>query len=182
MMNTKRVQRFITGSGMGTLVSFVIIVTQYQESVSPRISLTTILIGMIVVGTLFETKVSKDFLSAPISYISGIGAVFLVAALSYWNKDIPGSALLLVVAVSSLPTYFFRPLSLLDAFISGPEYFGGAITGLAIVGAMGLITAENAFGITFVAITGALVVEGISVFLAIISREFTGRKKQEKIR
>lgn len=47
---------------------------------------------------------------------------------------------------------------------------------------MGLITAENAFGITFVAITGALVVEGISVFLAIISREFTGRKKQEKIR
>lgn len=91
-MNTKRVQRFITGSGMGTLVSFVIIVTQYQESVSPRISLTTILIGMIVVGTLFETKVSKDFLSAPISYISGIGAVFLVAALSYWNKDIPAEA------------------------------------------------------------------------------------------
>ncbi|MDK2914080.1 MAG: hypothetical protein PWQ79_995 [Thermococcaceae archaeon] len=170
-MNAKKTLSFITGSGVGALVAFLIIVTQYPASVSPGISLSTVIAGMIVFGALFGAKVRRDFLSSPASYLSGLGAVFLVMVLSFWAQELPGIALLLVVAVSALPVYSFRPISLMDAFLSGPEYFGGAITGLAIVGTIGLLTPDNAFGATFVGMIGALVVEGIAVLLAMASRK-----------
>lgn len=66
-----------------------------------------ILIGMIVVGIFFEIKVFKDFLLVLIFYILGIGVVFLVVVLSYWNKDIFGSVFFLVVVVLLFLIYFF---------------------------------------------------------------------------
>ncbi|MBP1912337.1 hypothetical protein [Thermococcus stetteri] len=169
-MNTKKVLKFITGSGFGVLIAFAVIVTQYSPLVSPRISLATVLMGIVLLGTFFLIKVPSNFLSAPVSYISGFVAVLAVMTLGLWGNGTSGGVLFAVIVVSTLlPLYYFRPLSILDALLSGPEYFGGAITALAVGGVGELLVPESAFGATFVGTIGALVMLGVSAFFALVT-------------
>lgn len=168
MEGKRRALRFVAGSGIGALVAFFVIVLYFPESVSAETSLMAMVAGIILGGTVFDF-IHRDFLSAPVSYFSGLGAVLLVMGLGLLREDFSGGVLFLVVAVSLLPLYFFRPLSVSDALLSGPEYFGGAMTGLALSGTAGVLTLGAAFGTTFVGAIGALGAFAVSVLLVLTS-------------
>jgi hypothetical protein len=164
MDGMKRPLRFVAGSGVGALVAFFIVVLYFPESVSARTSLIAMLAGIALGGAVFEFT-SWDFLLAPVSYFSGLAAVFLLIALSIVRNDFPVETLFLIVIVSLLPLYFFRPISVLDALLTGPEYFGGAMTGLALGGEAGLLTYGTAFGTAFIGAVGALGAFTVSILL-----------------
>jgi hypothetical protein len=151
----RRVLNFITGSGIGALVAFFIVVLYFPSSVSTETSFLTMLSGIIVGGTLFDFTRWK-FLAAPISYLCGLGAVLVLIALGLITENFPGGTILVLIVLSLVPLYFFRPVSVIDALLSGPEYFGGATTGLAIGGILDLLTLGTAFGTTFIGAIGAL--------------------------
>ncbi|ASJ00787.1 hypothetical protein [Thermococcus gorgonarius] len=159
--------KFLTGAGVGGFLAFLFVIAFFPISISPWFSVTVLIAGSVAGGAVF-ILIKKNFVSSSISYLSGLGTSFAIVLTSLLGVDRVTTLAFAFMAVSLVPLYVFKPVSLLDAVLVVVDYPGGMITVLGLAGASGMLTLEAGFMIPFIALIGAFSALTIAVVLYLL--------------
>ncbi|WP_148258565.1 hypothetical protein [Thermococcus sp. AM4] len=135
-MKLEKLFKAITGAGTGALVAFLLAVTVLPDKTDVHAVLGMYLALMAVFALVFSTREWR-FRTSALSYLAGLVGVSLVLVLSR-HVDVGMGVILLVIALSLLVVLYPTPSGVADVLLAGPLYFSGAMTVLAVGGALNL--------------------------------------------
>lgn len=145
----------ITGVGIGALIAFLLIVITLPDKTDVKFVLWIYLVLMVLFGFVFSTR-EWQFKTSPLSYICGIGTVALVAVLS-GRVNFSMWLVFLLITASLLFILYPKPRGPTDVLLSGPLYFSGAMTVLAVGGALGLFkNLQGPMAVVFIGFLGMI--------------------------
>jgi hypothetical protein len=142
------------GMGIGVFAALLVVVTLMPDYASISSTWWVYLLGAIVGGLLFA-EIGWEFKCSSMAYVGGVGAILLALVLSgVWASR---SMLFAVIAISISLLYLEKPSGIADVLLAGLTYFGGVLTGMAIIGAAGFLDELGmALGAIFIGVIGAI--------------------------
>ncbi|NJF24368.1 hypothetical protein [Thermococcus sp. Bubb.Bath] len=150
-MNLKNIP---AGMGVGVFAALLVVVKLMPDYASISSTWWVYLLGALIGGLIFA-GIKWEFKCSSIAYAGGLGAILLALTLSgVWFSR---GMLFTVITLSIAPLYLEKPSGIADVLLSGLTYFGGALTGMAIIGAAGFLDEPRmALGAIFIGVIGAI--------------------------
>ncbi len=135
-MKLEKLFKAVAGAGVGALLAFIFVVVGIPDLTDVKTVLWIYLLFMIPLGWIFSRS-RFNFRTSALSYLSGLGTVFALVLLSPVVSFGKG-AIFIAILISLLIVLYPDPCGVLDVLLSGPLYFAGTTTVMAIAGALDL--------------------------------------------
>ncbi|ASJ03233.1 hypothetical protein A3L09_08185 [Thermococcus profundus] len=167
-MKKEGLQRALTGAGIGVLVTFLISLHTIPET-TPVKEVFVIYTSGLIVGALAFWFLNWEFRASPAAYVGGLLAIFAITAVSKVS-DVTMTKVFIVILLSVAMLGVSPPTGVLDTLLSGPAYFGGALTALAVEGVLDMLKSlDTMVGTVFVGVTGTIAAFFTTAILLLIS-------------